>query len=798
VSLVFGTKLGPYEILAPLSHPNILAIFDFGRQGDTAYAVMELLEGETLRARLAQGALPSRKAVELAAQIAEGLAAAHEKGIVHRDLKPENVFVTREGRAKVLDFGLAKRTDSASGPGISMQVTAAHTGPGTVLGTAAYMSPEQVRREAVDHRSDIFSFGAVLYEMLTGRQAFGRQTATESMTAILREDPPEIAAAGSSVSPALQRIVQRCVEKKPGERFQSARDLAFALQALSGSAVVSGSAVAVTRTRSRPWLAAMAVMALLGVGTVAAGIVMGWRPQPEPPAWQALTFRRGGISRARFAPDGQTVVYAAGWEGRPQQLFSTRLDSTESTPLSLPTATVAGISHGGKMAIFLLENPPVLAEVPLAGGSPRELLADFLGADWVPGEEKLAVLRKNRLEFPIGKVLYEPTAGRRVSDGSLRASPSGDAFALIENDTDVVLVSRAGKPTTLSGGWWFAWFPAWNPKTDEIWFSAREAGRFGGFLELHAVTRAGKHRVVARGPSHLVPMDILPDGRVLLASLLWPTSMMCLPPGSAHEVNLSWLDFSAASDLSADGKWILFDETAAGGGSKGLVYLRGTDGSGAKRLGEGLAVALSPDGRWAISAPSFPPADRLVFLPTGTGEEKELRLQGMVFTDARWFPDSKRILVSAGSRGRPARLFVEDLEGGPARPLTPEGFEVGPVSPDGRSAAVRDAKGNLILWPIDGGEPRPLQGTTPKDRAIQWTGPTGLFLATGNLPVRIDRYDIPTGKRQLWKELAPADTTGVSSLSAYLQREIIAPDGKSYAYSFRRDLSQLFLVTGLQ
>ena len=196
------------QAVAALSHPNILAIFDFGRQGDTAYAVMELLEGETLRARLAQGALPVRKAVDLAAQIAEGLAAAHEKGIVHRDLKPENVFVTHDGRAKVLDFGLAKRTGSASGPSLSMQATTGHTGPGTVMGTVGYMSPEQVRGEAVDHRSDIFSFGAALYEMLTGRQAFGRETATESMTAILKEDPPEITAGASGPTPGLQRIVQ--------------------------------------------------------------------------------------------------------------------------------------------------------------------------------------------------------------------------------------------------------------------------------------------------------------------------------------------------------------------------------------------------------------------------------------------------------------------------------------------------------------------------------------------------------------------------------------------------------------
>src|SRR5450830_1353523 len=243
--------------VAQLSHPNILAIHDFGRQGDTAYTVMELLEGETLRARLEQGALPARKAVDFAVQMAEGLAAAHEKGIVHRDLKPENVFVTGEGRVKLLDFGLAKRTDPAMGLGSRLQTVDKHTEPGTVMGTVMYMSPEQVRGETADHRSDIFSFGVVLYEMLAGRQAFGRETATESMTAILKEDPPEITGSGSSSSPALSRIMQHCLEKKPGERFQSARDIAFALDALSGT-LPAGQAQALpsarASTKARPAL----------------------------------------------------------------------------------------------------------------------------------------------------------------------------------------------------------------------------------------------------------------------------------------------------------------------------------------------------------------------------------------------------------------------------------------------------------------------------------------------------------------------------------------------------------------
>src|ERR1700757_1141699 len=285
MSLASGTKLGPYEILAPLgaggmgevyrardsrldrivalkvlptsfsadserlrrfeqearsvaalNHPNILAVHDIGTHDGAPYMVCELLEGETLRARLHGGMLSTRKAVELAVQIAEGLAAAHEKGIVHRDLKPENIFLTKDGRVKILDFGLAKVTRGGSEPNTSQTLTSADialTEAGQVLGTAGYMSPEQVRGIGVDHRSDIFAFGAIFFEMLSGKRAFSRETAAETMTAILKEDPPDLTELNHNISPALERIPRHCLEKSPEQRFQSARDLAFDLEALS-------------------------------------------------------------------------------------------------------------------------------------------------------------------------------------------------------------------------------------------------------------------------------------------------------------------------------------------------------------------------------------------------------------------------------------------------------------------------------------------------------------------------------------------------------------------------------------
>lgn len=218
---------------AALNHPNILAVHDIGTLDSSPYIVSELLEGETLRRRLASGPLPARKAVDYAIQIAHGLAAAHDKGIIHRDLKPENIFLTGDGRVKILDFGLAKLTERGNAAGDATRTI--QSGAGTVLGTVGYMAPEQVRGESADPRTDIFALGAVLYEMLSGQQAFRRDTAAETMTAVLREDPPELSDSGPPVAPGLELTVRRCLEKDPEQRYQSAKDLSFALAALSGS-----------------------------------------------------------------------------------------------------------------------------------------------------------------------------------------------------------------------------------------------------------------------------------------------------------------------------------------------------------------------------------------------------------------------------------------------------------------------------------------------------------------------------------------------------------------------------------
>src|SRR5262245_32657018 len=337
-----------------LNHPNITAVYDIGQDGGGApYVVQELLEGETLRSTLAGGRLAQRKSIDYATQIAHGLAAAHEKGIVHRDLKPQNLFVTRDARVTILDFGLAKLTQAEGtvSSATNLPTETRGTEPGVVLGTLGYMSPEQVRGKPADARSDIFSFGAILYEMLAGRRAFQGDSAADTMSAILKEDPPDLSVTNQSVSPGLERIVRHCLEKSPEQRFHSAHDLAFDLEALSTTSG-SPSAVGGVKATRRPFVR---VPILAAVATLVLGALLGhflWRtPKPSEPSYRRLTFRRGNIGTARFGPDGRSVVYSASWEAQPIEIYTTRVEGPESTPLGIKNASLYSISSAGDLAI---------------------------------------------------------------------------------------------------------------------------------------------------------------------------------------------------------------------------------------------------------------------------------------------------------------------------------------------------------------------------------------------------------------------------------------------------------------
>jgi hypothetical protein len=796
------------QAVAALSHPNILAIHDFGQQGDTAYAVMELLEGETLRARLAHGALPARKAVELAVQIAEGLAAAHEKGIVHRDLKPENVFVTHEGRAKVLDFGLAKKTGPASGPDAGTQLATGHTGPGTVMGTVGYMSPEQVRGETVDHRSDIFSFGAVLYEMLTGRQAFGRETATESMTAILKEDPPEIAATGSSVSPVLQRIVQHCLEKRPGERFQSARDIAFALQALSGSGITAAPAFAVARRSSRLWLIPLALLV---------GMLGGWllkAPGSPPLTIRRLTFGKGRLESARFLPGSRDIVYSARWQGQSPEVFTLHPESLSARALGVPNAILLSISGNEELAIQLDarlwdgHSTGRLARVATTDGGVRPLADQVLEADWLPDGRRLALLNAGsegtgrRLEFPEGNQRWETP----YPIHTVRVSPKGDKVACfsepstIRGTGKIVTLDAAGHRTELADVVGFTGL-AWGPDGQDIWYSVEAEGS----SRIFALSPQRAQRLLLHQAGRLRLLDTARNNRVLVSLDNDVNGVMGRSSAEGQERDLGWNEANMATQISADGKQVLLGRGDDWGTLLGAIYLRPTDGSPAVRVGEGERFALSSDGRWVLNWTSSAPS-QLSLIPTGAGTPRTIPLIDSMYVRRLWFlPKDQGFLLWAIVPGRKVSLLTVGPEGGKARLLL-EGASVWwgsePVSPDGRSVAVIDynqanvSTGGVKLVPVGGGPVVTVRGTREGDIVSGWT-PDGQGLRLFNrdgLPCRTIRVDLATGRRDVLGEFMPADPSGISGIPTIQMNWV----NQSFTYNYHRRISDLYLVEGLK
>ena len=798
-----------------LNHPNILAVYDVGTHEGSPYMLTELLEGETLRECLSDGPLAPRKAIDYALQVARGLAAAHAKSIVHRDLKPENIMVTKDGRAKILDFGLAKLVEPESDEvESSAPTTPSRTALGVVMGTVGYMSPEQVRGLQADHRSDLFAFGAILHEMLSGRRAFHRDSTPETLTAILKEDPPDLAESRRPIPPGLERIARRCLEKTPELRFQSASDLAFALEALSGASTASVAEAAVpalaARPRKRrvvPWVAAALLLAV--------GLVGGWlagRPRQQAPValFRRLTFRRGTIYSARFSPDGKSVVYGAEWDGNPLQLFSTQVEFAESRALELPRAYLFSVSSSGELAIStdaaLLTHGGArgtLARTPQAGGAPRALLENVLWADWSKDGNNLAAVRAvgatNRLEYPVGKVLYE--TGGWISHP--RISPQGDFIAFLNHPVwpddrgSVELVDLLGKRRVLSSGWESEEGLAWSPDGKEVWFSAIKSGNA---LVLYAVAVSRRERLVERIAGGITLMDISRDGRVLITRDDQRYGIRALTPGASQERDLSWLDYSDPGDLSPDGQWLLFDEEGDGGGPNYSVFMRKTDGSPAAHLGDGEAMALSPDGKWAISVLPTTPS-QMVLLPTGPGSPQMLENHGIQdYGLADFFPDGKRILFTGSEPGHAMRDYVQDLKGGKPKPITPEGavsvWKTHPVSPDGKTVIAVDPDGKLSLYPSEGGEGRPVPGAAAGDVPIRWAADGRSLFVTepGEIPAKVFRLDLARGQRQLFKEISVPDRTGLTGIR-YIQ---MTADGKWYAYTYSRFLSELYLIEGLK
>ncbi len=794
------------RVLSTVNHPNILAIHDVGAQGDLHYLVSELLEGQTLREKMSAGPLSQRRVTEYAVEMARGLAAAHDKGIVHRDLKPDNVFITKDGRIKILDFGLAKQAIGEAGlSGQSATVAApTPTQPGTVMGTAGYMSPEQVRGQTVDHHSDIFSLGAILYEMISGKRAFKGDTGVETMNAILKEDPPELNESGLNVTPGLDRIVRHCLEKEPGQRFQSARDLAFdleSLSSLSGAAKpVTGSHLATATKFRAPWPVAIAALLLVAVAAFWAGHAA---QKSSAPVFTRLTFRGGHVGAARFSPDGQTIVYSAQLGDEPLQLYTTRPDAPQSRELGLKNSSILAVSKQDELAITLNHIQPManagggtLARVPLTGGSPRELSEAVGSADWSPDGQSLAfgTLTDSgfKLEYPQGKTLYE-TQGWI---GDLRVSPDGSMVAFVHHPIrwdslgTIMVVDRQGKSRALTGSFSDARGLAWAPSGKEIWFTGSNVHLSSN---LFAVDLEGHQRLVWAGAGGVVLQDIFPDGRVLFIRENRRRGIAGLFPGHTSEIDMSWQDWSLVTRISPDGKWIFFSEEGDGGGQKYSAYMRATDGSPAIRLGDGTPYGVSPDLKWVASIIPGQP-QQLWLLPTRAGTPKNLSQPGFDYDYAVWFPDGKHLLVTGREPGKQVRSYLTTMDGGALTPVTPEGVQGFPTE-DGKEIISRQNDA-FKFYPIDGGQPRSVPAKIP-DVTPAWSAGGGRYIIGAErpeVPLKLYRYDTVTGERKPWRELVPADRAGVFVANIF----DITPDERWYAYSYVRDLSDLYLVEGLR
>jgi hypothetical protein len=848
------------KAVAALSHPNVLGIFDFGREGATFYAVMELLEGENLRERLRAGALTTRRVLDIASQLALGLAAAHGKGILHRDIKPENIFICKDGQVKVLDFGLAKSMPKWNPdlPPLDFQLTAAHpslndlaprpfpgsqdgsagreTLAGLVVGTLGYMSPEQIRGEDLDARSDIFSFGVVLYELLSGQRAFQRDTSAQTLAAILAEDPPDLRSDRGPLPPVVESIVAHCLEKRPEARFQSMRDIAFALQHLD--TVTTGGGFRADRPRRRflPWLQGAGIALLLGA------LWLRSAPRPAVPVFHRVNTAQGTLESAFFGPDGKTIFYSARIQGRKPEIFVLHPDSDGPKALGIQDALLLGVSETGELA--LLKNPTrrfggrysgLLSQAPGGGGPVKEILEDVCEAAW-DGRSMalLAVDDKGgiRLEFPAGRsVLQEDSGATGVK--CLRLAPGGDSLAMIYNDSNagasiIGVTDRRGKQKTLftKNGDSLAQSLtglAWGPG-GELWFSEWE----GDQTTLWALSKRGRKRLVWRGEGAKQLMDISGDGRVLMASQRVRRGVLVQKEGTTREISI--LDGTQAAGLSADGRTLLLLESSAldGGTAQDQAYVYHLDEDAPVKLARGNPMTLTPDGKELqlsldflgpkdldggataafqqagldpakIQADNAPPY--FYFMPTGPGRPRVLLLPRTFQGHGTAFLLGQEVIFQGQLQEKLAWYRWTPGKDQP-HAFTPDGMGavvagLSPISPDGtRFIATGNARDWFIV-PLHGSAPvQTIRGLNKGERVMGWAGDgRGLFVRTdlAVLPVEIWRLDLASGTRTRLHSFMPPDPAGHLQIRSIF----LTPDAKTVAYTYDRKLSGLFQVDGL-
>ncbi|TAN22265.1 MAG: serine/threonine protein kinase [Acidobacteria bacterium] len=807
--------------VAALNHPNILAIYDFGAYEGQPYLVAELLEGQSLRQRLQSGRIGPRKVAEYGAAIAHGLAVAHAHGFVHRDIKPENIFITKDDRVKILDFGLAK-----AGAGVSAladpeaPTIAAATTPGAVLGTVGYMAPEQARGEATDARSDIFSLGTVLYEMASGRRAFKRATGVETLTAILNDEPPELGSSDRELPPALTRIIERCLEKAPERRLQSAQDLAFALE----NATEQGSGIRDQgagereegkgkreegkgkRGRGRRW-----VWWVTPAAVVIAAAATWWFARgggnAAPMQFTQLTFRQGTINNARYEPGGG-VMYSAAWDGGAPEIFELRAGDERPRALGVPGA-LADVSSTGQLAVIQNCTPTFFTgcqgTLALAsGGAARPVANDAFAAAFSPAGQ-LAVVRQAgvrvQLEYPLGHILWQAPLGAFI--GPVRFSPDGRSIAFLfypnisaDGGGVEVIAAAGGQPRVLAQGFASVEGLSWeaNGRAVEVAGTRHEDSANA----IQEITLAGKDRVVQRYPSSIQLLDLEPGGKMLLARDDWREQMLGHFPGDAGVRDLTWQDWSTVDAITPDGKQVVFCECGVGGGPALSAYIRPTDGGPAVRLGDGSPQSVSPDGKYVLAALLGGANAKFELLPTGVGAMTTVPSQEFRLLTGFFVP-GRRGVILIGLKNGQARAYLQRLKNdqldGEPEVFSGSVFQGAPPAPGGVGVPMKSAADHKwYMYPLPGSAggsaPRLLPWSLATgERAVGWSADGRKLYVQVNhgITATIVALDSATGKRTPVLSVTPADPAGVTKAP----KVEITPDGRYYAYSVSRLKSSL-------
>lgn len=737
---------------AAIAHPNIVTVFDTSVADGVAYVASELITGESLHSAIARGARLDPR--DLARQLARGLAAAHAQGVVHRDLKPSNLILAEDGTLKILDFGLALVDEE---------------GEAGVVGTSGYLAPEQARGEPADARSDLFSLGAIVYEVATGTRAFAGGSHADRIASVLHDAPAPLAG-------PLGPIVMRCLDKDPRKRFQSAIDLAWVLDAEPLPPVPP------RRTLSRRGF--LVGLAAAGGGGVLLGRRFAAKTRAPTFHYHQLTYRQGRVANARFTKDGGTLIYSALWDDHPSAVFTNRLGGGGVRALDLPPAHLLAVSARGELALSLdhrfvegFHQRGQLALAPLEGGPPRRLGLEVQEADFTPDGE-LAIIRaangRFRLELPAGKVLHE--AGWLSHP---RVSPNGDAIACCVHDGpeddrgDLILVGRTGTRRPIAGGWSSIDGVAWAADGKSLWISASRAGGNnsvwsvaldGGAVQVPSVGRLRVH-------------DRASDGTLAVTQTSGRLRTMVRAPGASDEVDLSLSDVSLVADIADDGKTIVVAEFGDVDAANG-AYLRPTDGGPALRLGQGIPIELADDGR-RVLAWRYGTTESLIEFGV-EGQPRTIAMPKLV--DPRW-PRwwAAGIVVADGSR-----WWRTD----PLAPVTAEGVVgFGAVGPAGKRLALI-AGDRLTVVDIATGAQQVVPGAFTERRVCGWAGDDEVFVRTGAPPIRIERVRIATGEAAMVREITPP-ALGLRGI----HEVVVSRGGDAYAYSYGQELSRLYTMT---